>query len=93
MAAADGRYHAEDVLVHHADAATGDRSHGQFRMSRHAKLADHEHVHRSPKRPRDFESDRDAAPGKGQHHQIGSAGEMLQLTREDSSSVSSIGKP
>ena len=58
-------------------------------MSRHAKLADHEHVHRSPKGPRDFESDRHTAPGKGQHHQVGSVGEMLQLTGEDSSGVSS----
>jgi hypothetical protein len=48
-------------------------------MSRHSKLADHEHVHRSPKRLRDFESDRYTAPGKGQHHHVGSVGEVLQL--------------
>ena len=62
-------------------------------MSRHAKLADHEHVHRGPKGPRDFESDRYTAPGKGKHHEVGSVGEMLQLMREDCAGVSSIGKP
>jgi hypothetical protein len=62
-------------------------------MSGHSELADHEHVHRSPKRLRDFEGDRYSAPGKGQHDQVGSVGEVLQLTGEDCASVSSIDKP
>ncbi len=62
-------------------------------MSRHAELADHEYVHRSRQGPRNFVRDWDAAPRKRQYHQVVSVGELLQLTGQDSSSVSSIGKP
>jgi hypothetical protein len=61
-------------------------------MSWHPKLADHEDVHRSAKRPRDFVGNWDAAPRKSKHCQIASVGEVCQLMREDGSSVSSIGK-
>jgi len=62
-------------------------------MSGHPKLANHEHVQGSAKRPRDFERDWDAASRKSQHYQVLSAGEVLELTGEDCPSVSSIGKP
>jgi hypothetical protein len=61
-------------------------------MSRHSKLANHEHVHRSAKRLRHFDGDRYTSTGKGQHHQVGVAGELLQLTGENGSCVPSIGK-
>jgi hypothetical protein len=37
--------------------------------------------------------DWNAAPRKRQYHQVVSVDEVLQLTGEDNSSVSSIGKP
>jgi hypothetical protein len=47
-------------------------------MSRKAKLADHEDVHRSPERLRHFVRDRDAAPGKGENDQVGAVNEVLE---------------
>ena len=46
-----------------------------------------------PPGPRHFVRDWDAAPRKREYHQVVSVGEVLQLTGQDSSSVSSIGKP
>ena len=62
-------------------------------MSGQAKLANHEHIHRSAERPSHLVGDRDAAPRKGQRHQVVSSGDVVQLTGEDGSGVSSIGKP
>ena len=61
-------------------------------MSRHAKLADYEYVHRRPKCPRDFVRDWNATPREGQYHQVVSADELMQLTGENCSGVPSIGK-
>jgi hypothetical protein len=62
-------------------------------MPGHSKLANHEHVHRSPKRPRNFVRNWYAAPRKGQDHKVVPVGEALQVTGKYRSGVSSIGKP
>ena len=59
-------------------------------MPRQPQLPNDEHIERRCKRARDFDGHRDAASREGQDHDIGPALEVLQLSRQDPSSVAPI---
>src|SRR5262249_29553342 len=58
------------VTVEDADAAAGDRAHGQFPLPGNAKLPHQQDVERNVQRLRYFECDHHAASGDREHHNV-----------------------
>src|SRR6218665_67372 len=76
--------------VHEADAAAGERPHGQLLVARDSELANHEDIQGSAQVPGDLEADGDSAPWQGEHDDVRAPGIRLQGGREHLSPMVAI---
>jgi len=83
---------AQDVLVHHPYAATGDGAHGQLAIARRAKLAHHQNVQFQPKALRHFVTHRYASAWQRQDQRVPPAAQLCQALGQRRASLRSIGE-
>ena len=83
---------SHSILLQNADAATRDRSHGQFLMARDAELAHQKHIHRSAESGRDFGGDRHSSARQRQNDDVIAARVFRQARREHATGVTAIGE-
>ena len=82
---------AQHLVVDDGDAALPDGAHGQFRLVRHAELADDDDIERRTERGGDLRRDGDTTAGEPEHDGLGPP-EAPQGLGELSSGIAAIGE-